>query len=69
MPNLHEIRDDEPVCLNCYDEGCEFCEDENPCDYEDDGQPDLQQEYDDLYGYGPDYGDECHDSYDCYDEW
>ena len=29
-------------------------------DYDDDGQPDLQQECDDLYGYGSDWGEyEC----------
>ena len=33
-------------------------------DFEDDGQPDEQQEWDDLYGYGPEF-----DSYDGYDEY
>jgi len=54
----------EPVCLNCDDVGCDYCENFEHSDFEDDGQPDEQQEWDDLYGYGPEY-----DSYDSYDEY
>jgi hypothetical protein len=27
------IEDDEPVCVNCNDEGCEFCDDDPEEDY------------------------------------
>jgi len=78
------IPSDEPVCLNCNDEGCDYC---GPCDVcdgsgvvdggidgqecpecggvgvlledEDDRQPDLQQEYADLYS-GEGIDDFCH---------
>ena len=40
-----------------WDEFADYCD-------EHDGQPDEQQEWDDLYGYGPEF-----DSYDGYDEY
>ena len=36
--------------------------------YDDDGQPDLEQECDDLYGYGPEW-DCYHDTIDYPEDW
>ena len=36
--------------------------------YDDDGQPDLEQECNDLYGYGPEW-DCYHDTSDYPEEW
>jgi hypothetical protein len=53
---------DEPVCLNCDDEGCEYCDD---YDYEDDGQPDEYTEWQDVYG-GDDWDNGQYDDVDEY---
>ena len=37
-------------------------------DYDDDGQPDLMQECDDLYGYGPEW-DCYHDCIEYPEDW
>ena len=39
-----DIGSEEPVCVNCGDQGCEFCEPE------DDGQPSEYDEWQDVYG-------------------
>ena len=36
--------------------------------YDDDGQPDLEQECNDLYGYGPEW--DCYnETYENYEDW
>jgi hypothetical protein len=76
----YNIPADEPVCLNCNDEGCEYCDDyEDECDWGEgalkelcesltecnDCQPDEYTEWQDVYG-GDDWD---HGQYDHYDEW
>ena len=51
------------VDVEGYDDG-HYIED----DQYDDGQPDLQQECDDLYGYGPEW-DCYHDCIDYPEDW
>ena len=55
-------------CAECGELADEcVCEDWDECGAywdEHDGQPDEQQEWDDLYGYGPEF-----DSYDGGDDW
>ena len=58
------IPENEPVCLNCHDDGCDYCGDANdPID--DDGQPTEYEEWQDLYG-GDDWD---HGQYDDYGGW
>lgn len=62
----------EPMCLNCGDMGCDYCEGDAPrhCEeidtYGDDGQPTEYEEWQDLYG-----GDDMYDyNNDCeYGDW
>lgn len=52
--------DEENYCHEC-GELMNECEGHEPLD---DGQPDLMQEYDDLYGYGPEF-----DVEDYHEDW
>ena len=33
MPNLQDEMYDEPICPNCNDEGCEYCEEDDHPEY------------------------------------
>ena len=63
----YELGEEERLCLeeelDAEYEAWEEAND-NHWDDDDDYQPDEQQEWDDLYGYGPDY--DCYDHYDEY---
>ena len=45
-PIVHDIPDYEPVCLNCDDWGCHFCEDEYDEYYHDHDPEDKEGFYD-----------------------
>jgi hypothetical protein len=48
--DMAEAAENEPTMADYIEMDRMFCEMD-----EDDGQPDMQQEYEDLYGYGPEY--------------
>ena len=53
------FHNDEPMCPNCNDEGCEFCGPDYESDY-DDYDNEEDSDYDDYY----DYDDRHEDDYD-----